>query len=162
VQIAAQYAVAWTMPDVGPGTRPTGLIAWHISLGTLILLVMVARVLWRLSHPAPPAPDTLRPWLSTLSRLVHLLLYTVLLLLPLTGWGTASARGWKVGLAGYVNLPALFKSGSRFGLALGDIHAATAIILLVLIGSHFAAALYHHFVLKDQTLVRMLPRRGRF
>lgn len=158
--IAAQYAIGWTMPDVGPDTRPTGLIAWHLSLGILILLVVVARALWRLSHPAPPPPDTLQPWQRLLSRLVHLLLYTILLLLPLMGWGNASSRGWEVSLAGYLHLPALFKDGSHLGLALGDIHSVTATILLVLIGLHTAAALYHHCIVKDQTLTRMLPRRG--
>ena len=161
VLIAAQYAIAWAMPDVGPDTRPTGLIAWHLSLGTLILLLVLARALWRLSHPVPPPPDTLRPWQGALSRLVHLLLYATLLLLPLMGWGNASSRGWEVSLAGYIHLPALFRNGSYFGLALGDIHAVTATILLVLIGLHFSAALYHHFIVKDQTLMRMLPRRGR-
>ncbi|MDB5978578.1 MAG: prokaryotic cytochrome b561 family protein [Nevskia sp.] len=162
VLIAAQYVIAWTMPDVGPHTLPTGLIAGHLSLGALILLLVLGRVLWRLSHPVPPPPDTLPPWQGALSRLVHLLLYATLLLLPLMGWGNASSRGWEVTLAGYVHLPALFKNGSHFGLALGDIHAVTAIVLLVLIGLHSAAALYHHFIVKDQTLMRMLPRWSRF
>jgi len=162
VLIAAQYVIAWTMPDVGPDSLPTGLIAWHLSLGTLILLLVLARALWRLLHSVPLASDTLQPWQRTLSSLVHLLLYATLVLLPLMGWGNASARGWEVTLAGYVPLPALFKNGSHLGLALGDIHAVTAIILLVLIGLHSAAALYHHFIVKDQTLMRMLPRRGRF
>ena len=162
VLIAAQYAMAWAMPDVGPGTQPIGLIAWHISLGTVILLVMVVRVLWRLSHPAPPVPDSLRPWQGALSRLVHLLLYTTLVLLPLMGWGYASARGWEVGLTANFHLPGLFKNNSHLGLALGDVHAVTATILLVLIGLHFVAALYHRFILNDHTLARMLPRRRHF
>ena len=162
VLIAAQYAIAWTMPDVGPGTLPTGLIAWHLSLGTLILLLVLARALWRLLHSAPLASDTLRPWQRRLSGVVHVLLYTTLVLLPLMGWGNASAHGWEVSLAGYVHLPALFKNGSPLGLALGDIHAAAAIVLLLLIGLHSAAALYHHFIVKDQTLMRMLPQWSRF
>jgi cytochrome b561 len=159
--LAVQFSVAWTMPDVGRDTRPEGLIAWHLSIGTLILLVIVLRLLWRLSNPAPPPPATVPPWLRSLSRLVHFLLYAILLLLPLMGWGNASSRGWDVTLFGVLPLPHLLAQGSHFGHALGDIHGVTATILLIVSGVHVLAALYHQFIIKDRTLARMLPLPGK-
>ncbi len=157
--VAAQFAIAWTMPDIGRDTRAEGLIAWHLALGTLILLLVVIRLLWRLLHPAPPALVTQPPWQRSLARLVHILLYAVLLSLPVLGWGNASSRGWDVSLFGVIRLPPLFDKGSAVGHELGDIHSAGAIVLLILVGLHAAAAFYHHFVAKDGTLGRMLPRR---
>jgi cytochrome b561 len=155
--LAAQFAIAWTMPEVHRGTRPDGLIAWHLSLGTLIMLLIVIRVLWRLTHPAPPLPTQLPQWQQTLARLTHFLLYAILLVLPLLGWGNASSRGWDVRLFGIVPLPRLFAQGSHFGHELGDIHTVASYVLLGLVGLHSAAALYHHFVAKNRVLIGMLP-----
>jgi cytochrome b561 len=159
--LAAQFAIAWTMPDIGRNTRPEGLVAWHLSVGTVILLLVVIRVLWRLTHPAPKLPVELPRWQRSLASLMHFLLYAILVLLPLMGWGNASARGWDVSLFGVLKLPRLFDQGSPFGHTLGDVHSATAIALLVLVGLHAAAALYHHLILKDRILMRMMPWRSR-
>lgn len=154
--VVAQFAVAWTMPDVGPGTQPVGLIAWHLSIGTTILAVMLLRLIWRLTHPAPPPPSDLPQSLQILSRLTHYLLYATLIALPLGGWANASARGWPVKLYGAISLPALTFKGSAWGLAAGDIHMSAAIALLVIIGLHVAGSAYHAFVLKDGMVRRMV------
>jgi cytochrome b561 len=154
--LGAQFAIAWTMPDIGRDTRPEGLIGWHLSLGVLIMLLALIRLLWRLGHPVPLLASQ-RPWQGSLARLVHALLYAILLLLPLLGWGNASSRGWDVTLFGIARLPPLFAKGSVFGHELGDVHSVLATVLLVLVGMHVAAAFYHHFVARDRTLTRMLP-----
>ena len=161
ILIAAQFGIAWTMPDIGRGTLPQGLIAWHLWLGTLILLVVAARLLWRLTHAAPPPPATLPAWQRALSRLTHFVLYLILAVEPVLGWGNASSRGWDVSLFGLFKLPALFEQGSKLGHSLGDIHSALATVLLILVGLHTAAALYHHFLARDGILLRMLPQRRR-
>jgi cytochrome b561 len=154
--VAAQFVIAWTMPEIHRGTPAEGLVAWHLSVGTAILLLIVLRLLWRLSHPAP-APIEGPQWQKSLSRLVHWLLYAILVVDPVLGWGNASSRGYPVTLFGVVPLPALFDKGSRLGHQLGDIHSTLAWVMLFLIGVHVAAALYHHFIAKDGTLRRMLP-----
>jgi cytochrome b561 len=79
------------------------------------------------------------------------------ILIPVLGWASASARGWPVVFFGMGNLPAVLPKGSPFGEELGDIHGFLSNLLLVLIGVHVAAALYHHFWIKDRVLLRMLP-----
>ncbi len=155
--LIAQFTLAWTMPDIVEGTRPVGLIAWHLSFGTAILFVMLVRLGWRLSHPAPPAPQHVPRVQQVVSRANHYLLYGLLILQPLMGWAHASARGWPVRLFGVIPLPHLLPTGSDFGLALGDFHATTALILLGLIALHVAGALYHRLVLGDRVLQRMVP-----
>ena len=154
--IVAQFAIAWTMPDIHRGTKPLGLIAWHLSVGMAILAVVLIRAGWRLSHRAPPPPATLSPLLTTVSRLTHFALYALLIVLPLLGWANASARGWSVGLFGVLPLPPLMSTGSALGHQMGDVHQLAAWALLGLIGLHVLGALYHQFVVRDRTVSRML------
>jgi cytochrome b561 len=155
--VAAQFVIAFTMPDIHRDTPDEGLVAWHLSVGAVILLVVVLRLLWRLSHPAPAPLAGTPQWQRSLYRLVHGLLYFILVVDPVLGWGNASSRGYPVSLFGVIPLPALFEKGSRLGHSLGDIHSTLAWVLLFLIGVHIAVALYHQFIVKDGTLRRMLP-----
>lgn len=157
--VALEFAIAWLMPDVHRGTRPAGLIAWHIGVGTTILLLMLLRVGWRVAAGAPgllPGPA----WQQRLARLVHLLLYAGFLVLPCLGWANASSRGWTVHLAGVVPLPALAADGATWAHELGDVHQVLAYVLLGAIGLHVAGALFHAVVARDATMRRMWPRRG--
>jgi cytochrome b561 len=156
VLIIAQFAVAWTMPDIHRGTPPLGLIAWHLSIGTTILAVVLVRAGWRLTHPAPLAPSTLSPLLQNVSRVTHVTLYGLLVALPLLGWANASARGWSVRLFGVLPLPALAAKGSALGHSLGDVHQTVAWVLLAIIGLHVLGALYHLIIVRDHTVARML------
>ena len=153
--IAAQFLIGWIMPDVGRDTQQVGLVAWHLSVGAALIAAVVARIAWRLTHRAPAS--TLPPTLSAVSRATHFLLYVFLILVPLLGWANASSRGWHVKLLGAVGLPALAPTGSPIGHAMGDVHSALAWVLLVLIGMHVGAALFHRFVLKDNVMQRMMP-----
>ena len=154
VLIAAQFLIGWTMPDVHRDSQPIGLIAWHLSVGAALIAAMGVRVVWRVTHRPPP--DALPPILSIASRLTHFLLYAALIVVPLLGWANASSRGWNVKLVGAIDLPALTPAGSAFGHAMGDVHGVLAWVLLALIGSHVAAALFHAFVLKDRVVKRMI------
>ena len=154
--LVVEFSIAWTMPEVHKDTRPDGLISWHLFFGTLILVTMVLRVLWRLFHQPPPDVPMPR-WQSLAAGATHQLLYVVLLILPLMGWANASSRGWDVKLLGYLPLPALSPRGSDWGHDMGDIHQAVAIGLLVIVGLHVVAALYHQWVMRDSLLQRMLP-----
>jgi len=157
VLLLAQFAVAWTMPDVHRDTKPVGLIAWHLSIGTAILLVMLVRLGWRSVSTVPPAPDTLAPPLRLLSRLAHWLLYGLLIGLPLLGWINANARGWTVRLFGGLPLPALVPAASSWGRQMGGVHQVVALVLLGVVGLHVLGALYHQFILRGGLLRRLLP-----
>ena len=153
--VATQFAVAWSMPEVGRGTLPVGLIAWHISIGTTVLAFMLVRLVWRMTHRVPPAPSDLSRRLQLVSRATHFLLYGLLIALPFGGWANASARGWPVKLFGAIPLPPLSPQGSAWGMAAGDIHMTAATALLLLIGLHLAGNAYHAFILNDDTIQRM-------
>jgi cytochrome b561 len=155
VLIAAQFVIGWTMPDIHKGTRPDGLIAWHLGVGATLIAAVVVRIVWRLTHT--PAPASLSPFFRVVSHITHGLLYLALVAVPLLGWANASSRGWSVKLLGVLPYPSISPVGSSVGHAMGDIHGYLAWVLFALIALHVAAALFHRFVLKDQTLQRMLP-----
>ncbi|WP_404710148.1 cytochrome b [Sphingomonas sp. MMS24-J13] len=154
--VVAQFAVAWSMPDIHRGTEPVGLVAWHLSIGTAILAIMVVRAVWRLVHREPPPPSSLSPLLRMVSRTTHVILYALLVALPLLGWANASSRGWPITLFGVIPLPPLMATGARLGHTLGDVHGTVAIVLLVVIGLHVLGAAYHLLVVRDRTVQRML------
>jgi cytochrome b561 len=157
--IAAEFALAWLMPDIHRGTQPEALIAWHIGLGTTILALMALRIVWRLIGGAPamlPAPR----WQHRAAHAVHGLLYLGFIALPLLGWANASARGWSVHLAGLLQLPALAAQGAGWAREAGDVHQVVAYGLLGAIGLHVLAALQHQFILRDKLIARMWPRRS--
>jgi cytochrome b561 len=154
--LAAQYAVGSIMPHIGRKTLNEGWVNWHLSIGAAILFVIVLRFAWRLIVPVP-LPATLAPWEYYLSRVTHLALYLLVLVMTLLGWVAANARGWDVKLFGIVTLPALAPNGSEWGHEAGDIHNILVYVLLGFIVLHVAGALYHYFIRRDQVLQRMLP-----
>lgn len=156
--VVAQFIVGWTMPDIRRGTSPVGLIAWHLVLGSTLLVVVVFRLAWRLTHRPPPLPSGLPPWQKRIAATTHAALYVLLLLVPVTGWASASARTWAVRAFGVLPLPQILPPHARIGFKLGDVHGGIlAWTLLVVLGLHVLAALYHRFILRDTVLSRMLP-----
>ena len=154
--IAIQLPLGWLMPDIHRGMTPGVAMAVHISIGMTVLVLIVLRFLWRLTHPV--APETNLPaWQRVSSELVHWLLYLVVLLTTLSGWFFASARGWTIYLYGIMPLPRLVEENSALGRSLGGWHATLTWILLGLIGIHIAAALVHLFIYRDRVMYRMLP-----
>ncbi len=156
--LAVQYAVAWTMPEIHRDMRAEGLISLHLSIGTVILLIMLLRLAWRLFHPIPLATEGFPVWQVRGAYIAHLSLYGLLIAMPALGWANANARGWDVTLFGVFGLPRLVEAHSSIGHLAGDIHTVLAYAALGIIGLHIAGALYHHFRLGDGTLARMLPR----
>lgn len=155
VLVAAQVVIGWTMPHIRPGVPQEGLVAWHLSIGALIMLVVLVRLAWRVVRPTPPAP--MAKWERLLATLTHLSLYLLLIVIPLLGWAAAGFFGYTVRLFGFVPLPALADRTMRWAHEAGDIHDLLTNVLLGVVGLHVLAALWHNFVRRDRILQRMLP-----
>ncbi len=158
--LIAQYILAWTMPNADKPKAPVGLIGWHVSLGILILCLMVVRLGWRMLYPGPPPPGDIPRFMQGFARLTHVMLYTLLFLVPLLGWAMASSRGWAVkpfGLFAFPSLVGATGTDSPLTVSLTEYHMLAANVLLYLIPVHIAGALFHAFVLRDRTLQRIIP-----
>ena len=155
--LIAQVTLALMAEDLPASARKLSLLARHKSVGITILMLVVLRLLWRLANPTPDLPPTLRPYERKLARATHALLYALLIAMPLTGWTMSSARGFPVSWFGFFQLPDLVPKSKPLYDALVTTHAALAVVLGAVVALHVAAALKHHFWLRDDTLRRMLP-----
>lgn len=157
VFLAIQYVLGWIMPGVHRGTKPDGLIGWHLAVGAFIILLIVVRLIWRLLRPVPLLDDGTPQWQQIAAHATHWLLYLGVILLALLGWANASARGWPITLLEAVPFPSIMPAGSTIGMEAGDVHVFVGWCVLALIGLHVAAALYHRVILRDRVFQRMMP-----
>ncbi|MGH2411892.1 MAG: cytochrome b, partial [Chloroflexota bacterium] len=102
-------------------------------------------------------PTTLKPHERALARITHAALYVVLFAMPLSGWIGSSAGGHPVKWFNLFTLPMLVGKNRPLSGVMGETHEVLAICLGLIVVLHIAAALKHHFVLRDDTLRRMLP-----
>ena len=155
--LIVQFVVAWTMPDIKRDTKPDTLINLHLSVGVLILAVAVVRLAWR-ADPWRAGAARRRAALAGAIRPHHpLAALSAAVRVPVLGWINASWRGFPVIMFGF-ELPKLVGTRVPGWGWTGDVHGILAeYALLVLVGLHVAAALYHYFIRRDGVLQRMLP-----
>lgn len=129
----------------------------HFLLGISVLCLVIVRLAVRWSSGRAPRIEPEIPlWQHRLAGLMHLGLYAFMIGMPLLGWTAISAKGAPILLFG-LHLPSLVGTDTELYNSLKDIHATIGTIGYYLIGLHAVAALFHHYVMRDSTLVRMLP-----
>lgn len=142
--------------DLVPDEWRRMVMKTHKATGTLILGLAVMRLIWQMFARNPPPPAG--PWLQVkAAQVMHILLYALMLAMPLTGLMMMSAVGNSVDFYGLVQIPPLLPENEMMD-TLAAIHGWLAYALLALIGLHTAGALYHHIILKDDLLLRMIKR----
>lgn len=144
------------MPDAGWDVTKIWLILLHKALGVLALALVAVRLAWRVAQRLPALARGLPEWQQVAARLAHLLLYALMFALPLTGWVMSSAAGFPVSVFGLATLPDLVGPSEPLYRQLAAVHRWLADALLALAALHAAAALRHHFVLRDDTLQKIL------
>lgn len=157
--LAAVFACIELRELYPKGSEPReALKAWHFTLGLTVFVLVWLRLALRLGAPTPriePAPAS---WQQLSAKAVHLLLYVLMIGLPIGGWLMLSAAGKPIPFWG-VQLPAIVAENKALAEQVKELHALGGEIGLWLVGLHAAAALFHHYVLRDNTLRRMLPER---
>ena len=131
---------------------------WHFILGLLVFGVTWLRLALRATGSTPAITPTPPAWQSGLSRLTALLLYALLLALPVLGYLTLNAADKPLLVFG-MPLPMLVAANRDLTSQLKDLHESIAIAGYFLIGLHALAALYHHYLRRDDTLQRMTLRK---
>ncbi|HTQ99027.1 MAG TPA: cytochrome b [Candidatus Acidoferrum sp.] len=132
---------------------------WHGVMGLTILLLVFARLALRLVQVEPRITPKPAQWEMIGARLMHSALYLFMTVMPLLGWGILSAEGHDILFWG-LHIPPLTAKDRAFAKQLSEVHETIGNIGYLLIGLHAAAALFHHYYKRDDTLKRMLPRKG--
>jgi len=133
-----------------------GLKTWHFMLGLSVLILAALRLVVRLTSTLPRVEPEPPGWQKLLAKLMHTALYGFMIAMPLAGWLMLSASGKTIPFFG-LQWPALMGESKNAAEFIKEIHETGGTVGYFLIGFHAAAALFHHYVLRDGTLRRMLP-----
>ena len=131
--------------------------SWHKWAGVTVFLLLIFRLLWRLKNPPPPLPESMPKATQWVAHAGHFALYALMAAIPLSGWLMSSAKGFQTVYFGVLPIPDLIEKNKELGQLLGEVHETLAWLFVLLILGHTAAALKHHFIDKDDILIRMSP-----
>ncbi len=129
----------------------------HRSLGIIVALLLLLRIIWRWATPQPQPLDTHKAWEIRLASLMHKALYLLLIAIVISGYLISTADGRSIQVFNWFEVPALITRVDNLEDYAGDIHWTLAITTIILVVFHALAALKHQFISKDGTLSRMLP-----
>lgn len=162
--IIFMLALGWCL-DFFAGETKFAAIQLHKSIGITILLLSVVRLGWRLMHKAPPLPATMPLWEQRAAHAGHVLLYIAMIGMPLSGWAMVSTSPHNIptilyGLVRWPGMPYFSTLPDKKAMheVMDNVHSISAYLLAALIVGHAAAAMKHHFIAKDDILLRMMPR----
>jgi len=130
------------------------LFVWHKSVGFVILLLAVSRLLWRINGSVPEAAAG-TALQQTLAKATHGLLYVLMLLLPISGWIISSSANIPINLFWLVEIPAIVGPDESLNELSEVVHGTCVALLFAILALHIGAALRHHFILRDNILKRM-------
>ncbi len=155
--VAAVYACILLRGNYPKGSDlREGLKTWHFMLGLSVLALVIIRVVARLMSAKPPITPAPPAWQMLFAKVVHIALYGFMLAMPIAGWIILSASGKVVPFFG-LEFPALVGQSKDIAKQVQEVHETVGTIGYFLIGLHAIAALFHHYIVKDDTLRRMLP-----
>lgn len=137
------------------GSDPRELMkALHFMFGILVLILVVVRIGVRLSSPIPAIVPAPKPLENVLAKITHFSLYAFMLFMPIAGWIILSAEGHAVPFFGF-ELPPLVNENHDLAEQVEHWHGLVGEIGYYLIGLHVLAGLFHHYIKRDNTMLRM-------
>lgn len=146
-----------------PGVQQStidALYVFHKGLGAVLLVVVLLRLLWRLTHRAPPLPATVPELERRIAGATHAFLYVLMVLAAATGYVHVVGLGFPIELLDAIGVPPLLPRMERIAVAASFAHRFSVYVLTGVAAVHVAEVLRHHWVEKDGTLGRMWPPFG--
>lgn len=159
VLVLGMFALGLYMSDLPLSPQKLKLYSYHKWTGVTVFMLVLLRIVWRLTHAPPPFPATVSPYQARAAHLGHLLLYLLLLAVPLSGWIMSSAKGFQTVWFGVLPLPDLVGKDKALGDNLAALHAYLNYAFMATVAGHALMALKHQFIDRDGTLGRMFYLR---
>lgn len=145
-----------SLPDVGFNKDKVLVIFTHKEIGVLVLVLVIPRLLWRTLNVVPTLPSHLPAWQAFIAHAVHWILYGFMFAMPISGWLMSSSAGFTVSFMDTFHLPNLVSTNQNLIPFYISVHKWIAYGLIATMILHISAALRHHFLFRDEILVRML------
>jgi cytochrome b561 len=158
--IVISFSVGLYMADLPFSPNKLKLYSWHKWAGVTIFLFVVLRLVWRMTHAAPPLPVNMPGWQISAAKLSHVMLYVLMFAIPITGWLMSSAKGFQTVYFGVLPIPDLLIKNRETGELLEAVHRNLNYFMAFIVAGHVAAAFKHHFIDRDDILRRMLPGKS--
>ena len=137
------------------------LFIFHKNFGVLVLLIVLARLVYRWRRPPPPLPDDMIPdWQHRISKVTHGLLYALLIAMPVAGYVRVRAGGFPIEALDALGAPALVPRSESLAEFASLLHWLGGLALAALIALHVGAALFHGIVKRDGVFSRMWPLKS--
>ncbi len=155
--IVAVYACIELREFYPKGSDPrNALKAWHFTLGLSVFFLIWLRLLLKLTQVTPNIVPMPVKWQLLFAKVMHLVLYVFMLGMPILGWLILSGEGKDIPFYG-MSMPSLMEMNKEVAKLVKELHEIGGTIGYFLVGIHAVAALFHHYVIKDNTLSRILP-----
>lgn len=153
------YVLAEMMEDAPKGPERMALYDLHKSIGITVLFTVFLRLSWRIANPVPEPSGKVSKWLELAASASHYVLYAVMFIMPVSGYVMSVSGGHDVSWFGLFTLPNLVAKNEGLHEFGEESHEVMAAVILVLVSVHILAALWHHFIVKDNVFRRMLPMK---
>jgi cytochrome b561 len=157
--ITVAYIAIWAGHTVATAEQRAVLVQLHRSLGVTIFVLTLFRLGWRWHARIPGLPADIPAIQKVAARATEYLIYVLLLAQPTLGVLHTNARGKSVDFFFLGELPPIVGSDKILARQAIAAHDLVAYVLVAVVALHAAAALFHHFVRRDDVLNAMLPRR---
>jgi cytochrome b561 len=154
VMFVLGIAMVYLVPDSAEALSHR-LYNTHESLGVVVLLVMLLRLVRSWRHPPPPLPDHVPRVFHVVGHANHVMLYALLLAQPIIGVLRDNADGFQVVWFEIVPVPFLISKNEALAKLLSAMHWYGAVLIAALIGAHIGGALFHAVIRRDGVLQRM-------
>ncbi len=145
-----------TMIRIGGGPLQNWLFDFHRSVGVVLMVLTLVRLVYRLAKPPAPLPVSVPLWQRMAAKAAHVFLYGFLIINPFVGWVATSAYGAAISVFGLFTMPAIVAKDRALADQLFTVHEVLGILFVLTVLAHVGAALFHGFVKKDGVLQRML------
>lgn len=155
ILIITLLCVGFYIASLPPSPEKWEILSMHKATGILVLMLVFLRVIWRLSNIQPALPSSLPNILVKLANANIFLLYFLMIAMPVSGATASLFSGHDISFYGLFTIKALADKSDISSYA-WLAHETIAFIFIAAISAHILAALYHHFVLKDNVLRRMI------
>jgi cytochrome b561 len=155
--ITGTFCLGLYMSDLHLSPEKLRLYSWHKWVGVSLFLLALLRLAWRSFNAPPELPAAMPGWQRVVAEWTHYLLYFLMIAIPLSGWLMSSAKGFQTVWFGILPIPDLLPKSKELGEQLTWVHQGLNFFMAFVVVGHVLAALKHHYLDRDDVLLRMLP-----
>ena len=156
IMMIGMFAVGYYMTNLlGPSDFKWTLYGLHKATGVILLALVSIRLAYRLSHKYPDLPKSVPTFQARLAKGNYFLLFLLMFSMPISGMLGSLYAGYEISVYGMFIISA-FEKNAAISSLMWDIHIVGFYIFIISLAAHIGAALYHHFIVKDNLLSRMV------